>query len=76
MSGKVKVNLTMDRKVVEKAKKIGLNISKVSENALKELIRRIESPNAQKNAQDKDVAGPRGFEPRVSGSAGQRPNPG
>ena len=52
MSGKVKVNLTMDRKVVEKAKKIGLNISKVSENALKEIIRRIESPNAQNNAQD------------------------
>jgi post-segregation antitoxin (ccd killing protein) len=42
MSGKVKVNLTINRKVVEKAKKIGLNLSQFCENALKEAIEALE----------------------------------
>ena len=42
MNRKVKVNLTMDRKVVEKAKKIGLNLSQFCENALKEVIEALE----------------------------------
>ncbi|NIS79217.1 MAG: hypothetical protein GTO14_03130 [Anaerolineales bacterium] len=42
MIEKVKVNLTMDRKVVEKAKKIGLNMSQFCENALKEAIEALE----------------------------------
>ena len=40
--GKVKVTLSMDEDAVSRAKEIGLNISKVSENALKEAIRRLE----------------------------------
>ena len=47
MSDKVKVNLTMSREVVEKAKKIGLNISQFCENALKEAIRRLEQPKTE-----------------------------
>ena len=35
------VNLYLDVELVEKAKKLGLNISKISENALKEAIRRL-----------------------------------
>ena len=42
MGDKVKVNLTMDGKVVEKAKKIGLNISQFCENCLKEAIEVLE----------------------------------
>ena len=45
MGKQVRVNLTIDAKIVEKAKEFGLNLSKVSENALKEIIRRIETPD-------------------------------
>ena len=45
---KKNVMIRIDENLVRKAKEIGLNISKVSENALKEIIRRIESPSAQK----------------------------
>ena len=38
----MKVNLTMDRNVVAKAKEIGLNISQFCENALKEAIEALE----------------------------------
>ena len=34
--------LYIDRRILENAKQMGLNISKVSENALKEAIRRLE----------------------------------
>ena len=44
---KKNVMITIDAEIVKKAKEIGLNISKVSENALKEMIKRIESPNPQ-----------------------------
>jgi len=36
--------LYLDKEVVETARRMGLNISKVSENALKATIRRLESP--------------------------------
>ena len=42
MANKVKVNLTMNKEVVEKAKKLGLNISQFCENALKEAIDLLE----------------------------------
>jgi hypothetical protein len=41
--GIVQVNLSIDRKVIEKAKELELNLSKVSENALKKTIQAIES---------------------------------
>ena len=59
----------------EKAKELGLNISKTAENALKEYIKKLESSNPENNQNLTKVAGPLGFEPRTSGSAGQRPNP-
>ena len=40
--------IRIEDNIAEKAKELGLNISKVSENALKELIRRIERPDVQK----------------------------
>ena len=43
--GKVKLTLTVDEDVIEKARRLGLNISKVCENALIDMIGRIESPN-------------------------------
>ena len=42
---KKNVMIRIERDVIEKAKEIGLNISKVSENALKDMINRIENPN-------------------------------
>ena len=69
MRKKITIGIYVDEEVVRKAKEIGLNISKISENALKEVIEKILSSNLRK------VAGPLGFEPRISGSAGQRPNP-
>jgi post-segregation antitoxin (ccd killing protein) len=47
MTDKVKVNLTISKEVVEKAKEYGLNMSKVAENALKEYIRRLEGSSQQ-----------------------------
>ena len=38
MADKVKVNLTINKEVVETAKKLGLNLSQFCENALKEAI--------------------------------------
>ena len=43
MGKQVRVNLTMDGEVVQKAKEKGLNISKTCENALKEAVRRLAS---------------------------------
>ena len=77
----------MNKEVVEKAKKLGLNLSQFCENALKEAIEALEQ---RKRPTDTNggyidtrsvsllptMAGPRGFEPRTSGSAGQRLNPG
>ena len=52
--------------MVRKAKEIGLNVSKISENALKEVIEKILSSNLGK------VTGPAGFEPATSGSGDRR----
>ena len=53
MATKVNTCLYIDRKVLETAKRIGLNVSKVSENALKEAIRRLggQEPEAGLNSQ-------------------------
>ena len=42
MGKKVRVNITLDVEVVQKAKELGLNISKVSENALIQSIKALE----------------------------------
>ena len=42
---KKKVYINLSKEIVEKARNHGLNISKVSENALKDTIKRLETPN-------------------------------
>jgi post-segregation antitoxin (ccd killing protein) len=51
MAGKMKirgnkatVSITLHPELVEKSRKYGLNISKITENALKDAISRMESP--------------------------------
>ena len=48
--GKIRVNITIEEAIVQKAKEIGLNISKISENALIEIINKIEELNNPKNS--------------------------
>ncbi len=72
-----RVNLSIDSEIVEKAKELGLNLSKVSENALKEMIRRIESPYELNVVKTRSVDGktqePRaGFDPAACCLRGSR----
>ena len=46
------VMVRLNEELVRKAKEYGLNISKVSENALKEMIKRMEAPNDSKEQAD------------------------
>jgi hypothetical protein len=59
--GKKNLMIYVDEKVIEKAKELGLNISKVCENCLKDMIKRIEGSNPSTNPV-KMVRG-EGFEP-------------
>jgi post-segregation antitoxin (ccd killing protein) len=47
MPDKVRTNITIDPEVLKKARELGLNVSKISENALKEYIRRLEGSSQQ-----------------------------
>jgi len=47
MGRKKSTCLYLDAKVVENARRLGFNISKVSENALKEAIERLRSPKQE-----------------------------
>ena len=47
MGDKIATCLYMSREVVEAARKVGLNLSKVSENALVESISRLGSPKQE-----------------------------
>ena len=53
MVKQVRVNLTIDEQVVKKAKDLGLNISKVSENALKRAIKALEQSNPESGSKTK-----------------------
>ena len=76
MGRRIVTSIRIDEDVLREAKEIGLNISKISENALKEAIRRLRSPSCGNGCVfGCCLAGPVGFEPTTSGSAGQRPNP-
>ena len=44
MVKQTRINLSMDKEVVEKAKELGINISKYCENALKEAIIKLQNP--------------------------------
>ena len=80
MGRKKRVNLYIDEEVVRKARKAGLKRSVIAEKAFIEATKRLEGLNSPEKVSigtcGSDLAGPRGFEPRTSGSAGQRPNPG
>ena len=49
MTPKARVNLTMDAEVIQKAKTLGLNISKISENAIISYIERLEGVSVLKS---------------------------
>jgi len=49
MTAKKRINITVDAEVHRKAHELGLNVSKICENALKEAVRRLERPTTQTN---------------------------
>ena len=49
MTTKIRINITVDAEVHRKAHELGLNVSKVCENALKEAVRRLERPRTETN---------------------------
>ena len=85
MGKKRKINLSIDDEVIKTAKELGFNLSKLCENCLKRHIKAIQNLTTQTNGGTaflgeasfgkEGSAGPRGFEPRISGFAGQRLNP-
>ena len=73
MRRKQKVTINLDPKVVRKARELGLNISKIAENALKEYIKRLESSDYKNNVSSNSfgdkvlrVVDGAGFEPATS----------
>ena len=75
---KKSVTIRIDAEVVEKAKELGLNISKVCENALKEKIAILESYSGKRSSvfgeafSEKGSVEPRaGFEPATHGLRGR-----
>ena len=49
MRRKQKVTINLDPEVVRKARELGLNISKIAENALKEYIKRLKGSDYKNN---------------------------
>jgi post-segregation antitoxin (ccd killing protein) len=51
--GKKKITtMRIDEDLIKKAHELGLNVTKICENALKEMIARIERPISQKEPKD------------------------
>ena len=80
---KKNVMIRIEEKLWRKAKDYGLNISKVSENALKEMIARIEKPssreqreNCSNDCSDNCPGAAAGIRTRVTGLGGRRLRPG
>ena len=65
MRKKITIGIYVDEEVVRKAKEIGLNISKISEKALKDVIEKILNSNLKK------YTGPGGLEPPTPGLEGR-----
>jgi hypothetical protein len=70
MKMKKNVTIRVEEKVVKEAQEVGLNVSRVCENALKEAIKRLKSdncpaPSERPTSQDHEsqVAPGKGFEP-------------
>jgi post-segregation antitoxin (ccd killing protein) len=75
---KKNVMIRIDQNLVQKAKALGLNISKVSENALKEMIARIERPISPKELEDWPESGAGGaarIRTGVPSARGSEPRP-
>ncbi len=51
MRRKKQVTINLKPETVEKARHIGLNISKISENALQQVIKRLETPKTNPNTE-------------------------
>ncbi len=70
------VVITLDPEIVEKAKKLGLNISKVCENALVQAVNSLETVFSEKGGNLGTIGSrlePRaGFEPATTGLQGRR----
>ena len=49
MGKKKTTSMRLDEDLVERAHELGLNVTKVCENALKEAIRKLEAPNNPNN---------------------------
>ena len=64
-SGKVSTCLYIGRDVLETAKRLGLNVSRVSENALVEAIGRLQNPETrnESNGSAEPLVRGVGFEP-------------
>ena len=50
MVEKIRTTLYLNRQLVEKAKELGFNISKLCENCLKQAINKMEAPNTKNNS--------------------------
>ena len=85
MGKQVRVNLTIDEDVVKEAKEIGLNLSKIAENALKQAILALKNSKIYSNEQRPQnnnvnvceanfVVGRVGFEPTAFCTSSRCPN--
>ena len=72
---KKSVMVYLDPEVVKEARELGLNISRICENALREAIRRLKGEDCQNN-NHREIVGPRGFEPRTTSAPGLCPDDG
>jgi hypothetical protein len=63
---KVNINLTIEEEIIKKGKDLGLNISKVCENALVDMIGRIEGSGSRDNPSFSASA----FSKRAGGASG------
>ena len=72
MGRKINASIYVDAEIIQKARELGLNISKTCENALKEAIRRLEGSNPHTNCgnpqfgSSKHIVDGTGFEPAAS----------
>ena len=67
MGRKIVTSIRIDEKVFRKAKELGLNVSKVAENALIDMIKRIEGSETKKDCdcrlENENLVLRAGFEP-------------
>ena len=82
MGKQIVTSIRIDEEVFREAKELGLNVSKITENALKEALRRLKGDDCPNilNSQLSDVSASekngvvdrRGFEPLTSAVRGRR----